>query len=46
MQHTYRLYWLDGTTTDIIGTSFESAMEEKGYSVGVLKTLDYWELIK
>jgi|GEM_PF-5212101 len=46
MNHRYRPYWLNGTTTDIYGPTFEDAMEEAEFGAGALKTLDCWEEIE
>ncbi len=40
---TYILYWLDGTTQKISGTSITDAFMRAGYGAGALSALDYYK---
>ena len=42
----YRIYWLDGTTTDIKGLTIADACHKAGISPGALPAMDYFEEIK
>ena len=41
----FKLYWQDGKTEEIYGSSIFDAVEKAGYGGGALAALDYWEEI-
>jgi len=38
----YRLYWLNGDTTDVRGSNIANAVNKAGIGQGALPALDYW----
>lgn len=42
----FKLFWLDGSTEIIRGTSISDAFTMAGYGAGALRALDYYKELK
>lgn len=43
---TYKIHWLDGTESIVMGDNIAQAMTLAGYSNGATRAIDWWEEVK